>query len=137
MLCPTCDNYWSCSADGYCEAGCGPVPEESQKCLACPTLQCGDLEQGVDSDGDGCVDACIPANCETDDECAADGYFCLKPAQSCDGFGKCAPKEACDTTDAVEVCGCDGVTYGSSCKAQAAGVNVASYGPCATTPDAP
>jgi hypothetical protein len=57
-LCPTCDNYWRCDAGG-CLAQCGPVPADAQKCLECPPPPpCLPGTTLVDTDGDGCVDAC-------------------------------------------------------------------------------
>ena len=101
----------------------------------CVDEQCAADEQGIDQNNDGCVDVCIPANCQLDDECLLDGYYCVKPMGSCDGFGKCIPKGgACNGLDSGPTCGCDGETYGSACEASQMGVSLAANGECKVTP---
>lgn len=110
-------------------------------CVCAEAIKCADDHQAVDTDGNGCPDTCIPANCQKDAECLVDTYFCIKPVGSCDGFGKCAPKNSeCDPNTAVEgeVCGCDGETWASYCDAIGSGTNVESFGQCKdTTPGTP
>ena len=65
-------------------------------------------------------------------ECSAT-EFCDYPDSSCgiaDELGVCTAKpQACN--DVFQpVCGCDGVTYGNACEANASGMAVASSGPC-------
>jgi hypothetical protein len=79
--------------------------------------------------------------CRTDADCAASGtaiqptalptaLFCQKASGDCDGVGACtAPPTFCPMVWAP-VCGCDGVTYGNTCSAHAARVNVACPGEC-------
>jgi hypothetical protein len=78
MLCPTCDNYWTCGDAGYCEPGCGPVPVESLVC----TLEC--LEDAECPSGYHCeleticicppdVDPACLAPCYLEGQCIADG----------------------------------------------------------------
>ena len=64
-----------------------------------------------------------------------DGEFCKLPVGDCccDFFGVCTPipdiREACvDVSDPV--CGCDGVTYGNECEADAVGVSIDHLGEC-------
>ena len=55
---PTTGNAWSC-AEGQCVTTCGPVPEDALLCLACPDPPaCGLGQTVVDTDDDGCGDAC-------------------------------------------------------------------------------
>lgn len=103
----------------------------------------------------GC--ACLGADCgalyATVDECIADRAGCMMPPRPCIAASDCAPGELCDfpddgtcgstgTTGTCRpsattcpgvydpVCGCDGVTHGNACEAEAAGVDLAFFGPC-------
>ncbi len=76
-----------------------------------------------------------PSPCKTSDACP-DGGFCATPDGMCTEVGQCRPRpEVCPHVYAP-VCGCDGRTYGNACEAAAAGVGVASAGPCGTPPGA-
>jgi hypothetical protein len=58
------------------------------------------------------------------------GEYCATTTDACDATtGVCAPVPA--SCLAIEVCGCDGNTYGDACAAAAAGVSVRNSGPCA------
>jgi hypothetical protein len=63
--------------------------------------------------------------------------FCDFPRDGCDwadASGTCQPRpQACDAVY-DPVCGCNGVTYGNLCEAQAAGFDAASSGPCEQPP---
>lgn len=71
-------------------------------------------------------------------ECA-EGSFCdFPPGANCgraDAPGRCAPKPELCTFEFNPVCGCDGVTYGNACAAEAAGVSVELAGECEATED--
>ncbi len=195
--CATCDNYWSCDT-GYCQAACGPVPPEVDKCLCpdgtppgadgcgCPfAIKCAPGYVSVDTDGDGCDDACklpcadacdcydfgasFPEQCLLkcagcgnfwaceagicEDKCGfvppelekcqavpcksgldcTKGEYCARTAGECGGVGMCAARPTVCPKLWAPVCGCDGVTYGNSCEAAAAGATVAAKGECTAT----
>ena len=70
----------------------------------------------------------------TDNKCA-DNQFCDYPIDAicgaADAPGVCRDKPQACTFEFAPVCGCDGMTYPSSCAAASAGVSVASKGECA------
>lgn len=86
---------------------------------------------GVSIDHDGeCGKTCgglLGESCEA-------GYFCdFPPDMICgnaDGQGTCVKKPEACTANLDPVCGCDGMTYGNACAANAAGVSVAAKGDC-------
>jgi hypothetical protein len=70
------------------------------------------------------------SGCMSNDDCP-DTSYCKKA--TCQGErGTCTPKPKACMNDAVEtpVCGCNGVTYFSSCLAEQSGENVALHGVC-------
>ena len=77
------------------------------------------------NDGAACREACLDNG-----DCAA-GDYCRERTGVCEGPGLCAPRPAICPAVVDPVCGCDAVTYGNSCEAAMAGVNVASAGECA------
>ncbi len=62
-----------------------------------------------------------------------DEEFCKLPAGTCehaDLFGLCTTIPSACTEHFDPVCGCDGVTYGNPCFADAAGVSISHHGWC-------
>lgn len=109
-----------------------------------PQVDAGvDAGPRVDSSVDGGTDAAFAdagtdggeltpdggAGCDTNADCGADEY-CQRPLGVCSGRGVCAPKDTVCLPIVMEVCGCDGETYGNECAARSMGMNVAADGPC-------
>ncbi len=65
--------------------------------------------------------------CEPDEWCQ---YRRLSACGTSGATGACRPRPAACAGPYVPVCGCDGIDYGSSCEANAAGTDVWSVGPC-------
>ncbi|GJM24518.1 MAG: hypothetical protein DHS20C16_09330 [Phycisphaerae bacterium] len=65
-----------------------------------------------------------------------DGEFCEFPVGSCDisdRQGVCVEVPVACPDNVDPVCGCDGVTYGNGCEADAVGASIAHVGPCGGT----
>jgi Kazal-type serine protease inhibitor domain len=73
--------------------------------------------------------------CTSNDSCP-DASYCKKASCASDATGICTPKpKACkDDPEETPVCGCNGVTYFSSCLAEWSGENVSLHGICADQP---
>ncbi len=101
--------------DPFCCAAFGGVSQGAGS--ACPDVACGPVCGGI---------AGIP--------CEDAAAFCKLPEGTCnasDMLGICTPIPGVCPGQWDPVCGCDGVTYGNACEANAAGVSVDHRGPCA------
>ena len=123
----------------FCGGIAGPHCPAGYTCVDLPTDECDPSQGGADcfgvcvEDAPPCGEVCggfagIP--CDDPNE------FCKLPEGHCccDFTGTCTPiPQACPDVW-IPVCGCDGVTYGNECDADAAGVSVDYRGECAAGP---
>jgi hypothetical protein len=101
----------------------------------CPTgwACCGLTGRCYEKSCQSCCGAPPPgtaAPCQTNAQCASPYSFCA--GAGCGTPGGCVPQRSPNECggELVEVCGCDGVTYINTCRANAAGVRVHHPGRC-------
>jgi hypothetical protein len=141
VVCVACDGGGTAPAedgglDGSLSGDSGSPEDAATRPDGAPPLPDGSAPDGGGSDGgepiDGgpaLVDGGPLPGCGSNADCASTEY-CLLPAGTCSGRGTCVTRPDVCLPVIMEVCGCDGRTYGNDCEAQVAGVNVASMGAC-------
>ncbi len=101
------------AGDGCNTCSCGPNGVANCTKRACPTPeQCGGIAGFT---------------------CSDPNAFCKFPINTCklaDNMGVCTPKPKSCLTVVMQVCGCNGKTYGNDCEADVAGVSVDYTGAC-------
>lgn len=132
----------ACASSGDCATGqrcvngaCVTAPDASAPADAAADVSMTDAsfpDAAADASDAAPADAAV--GCMSGADCPP-GAFC--DGTSCGGPGECAPRPGGCPDEDAPVCGCDGITYASSCEASAAGVRVSSMGtcPCTTNTD--
>ena len=126
------------ASQGAQEPTCQPINPDQPVCLT--VIDCEGLQPEENCLGAwtcveaACIWACEGA-CSTDDECVSwDGteLYCAKTSGDCEGKGSCEELPWICPDVWAPVCGCNDKTYGNSCEAASAGVNVDYEGKCKT-----
>ena len=136
--------------DGFCDPWCLEpdldCTPELLSVMGCGITEgpCAVDEMAADTDGNGCVDTCVPnpdyvapvilelgEECSGHEECA-DGMFCAKDAGDCDGVGVCENRgDMCMGEPVIEIiCACNGASFANLCDALYIGANIRHAGIC-------
>lgn len=118
-----------CRGNGTCTPKPGACPLAWIPVCGCDGKTYGNACEAAAAGVNVAHDGECTVSCSTNAECSS-GQYCAKGAGDCLGSGTCAPTPTVCIDLWAPVCGCDGKTYGNSCEAAAAGVNVAHEGEC-------
>jgi len=92
---------------------------------------CSASSRGVNVDYKG--KCSVAGGCMQNTDCNT-GYFCRKPATTCNIAGTCDMYPRFCSKEFNPVCGCNGKSFANKCMAAANGTNVASMGTCNSAP---
>lgn len=144
-----CADFGDCCADkvDVCGQACPDANDpavhyvgDAQTCMVIRYV----CEEGQEPFGGACGCGCIDVE-PAGDACGGllglscdEGEFCAYAADAycgaADQTGICTPRPEVCIELYKPVCGCDGLTYGNSCKAASAGMSVVSEGECEAPP---
>ena len=140
----------TCTTGQFCKRDVGLCSQDDQGvCVKIPSACQGISDPVCGCNGTTYASACLADNagvsvqhlgaCETETACGGTAgvtceadQFCKKDVGACaaDAEGVCTPLSLSCPSTFLPVCGCDGMTYGNSCQAHAAGFDVAYAGAC-------
>jgi hypothetical protein len=150
--------YWQAVEDGPCQpmfdpcapqdvmmvGGCEPAPVyfwNGTECVGQSGCSC----EGADCDAtfaskeecEASYTSCIDRFCGgfAGFTCTDAEYCAYEPGEYCgaaDASSTCKPRPTACTKELNPVCGCDGMSYGNACEANAAGTGIYTLGECGT-----
>lgn len=138
-----CEKSQACGCKAQCKAadiiGTCTTPTNP-----CATVKCGDSDPCTSDSCDPATGKCVYTpipNCNGGKQCSigmgaptvdcGKGSFCKLNAAGCSGMGACTAVPMGCTKEYKPVCGCNGISYGNMCMADAAAMNIKTTAACA------